>query len=131
MALTWGFLFAGADSVVASLWEADDQATALLMQRFYQNLLGFFPESRAGYAPKTPMPKCVALLEAKRWLSRSSPQENRRKLESMGFKVDGRQQPRIPKGDVRPSKAPQLLETSADFSDPHYWAGFVLIGDPD
>jgi tetratricopeptide (TPR) repeat protein len=131
MALTWGFLFAGADSVVASLWEADDQATALLMQRFYQNLLGLFAESRAGYVPKTPMPKCVALLEAKRWLSTSSPQENRRQLESMGFEVDGRQQPRIPKSDVLPSKAPQLLENPTNFSDPYYWAGFVLIGDPD
>lgn len=32
------FLFAGAKSVVASLWESDDQYTEALMQRFYQHL---------------------------------------------------------------------------------------------
>src|SRR5207247_1857629 len=34
------FLSAGARSVVLSRWQVDDVATALLMVRFYQNLLG-------------------------------------------------------------------------------------------
>jgi CHAT domain-containing protein len=38
--LTRGFLFAGARTVVASLWKVDDQATAELMTRFYRNLQG-------------------------------------------------------------------------------------------
>src|SRR5262249_62048282 len=33
------FLLAGAPAVVLSLWKVDDQATARLMRRFYQNLL--------------------------------------------------------------------------------------------
>jgi len=36
--LTRGFLYAGADSIVASLWPVSDEATAYLMQRFYGNL---------------------------------------------------------------------------------------------
>jgi len=37
--LTRGFMYAGASSVVSSLWEADDEATAELMKRFYSNML--------------------------------------------------------------------------------------------
>ena len=36
--LTRGFLYAGASSIVASLWKVDDRPTASLMNRFYQNL---------------------------------------------------------------------------------------------
>jgi CHAT domain-containing protein len=35
---TRGFLYAGASSIVSSLWKVDDASTNLLMQRFYQNL---------------------------------------------------------------------------------------------
>ncbi|MDQ3756000.1 MAG: CHAT domain-containing protein, partial [Acidobacteriota bacterium] len=37
--LTRGFMYAGASSVVASLWKVDDEATAELMKRFYGNML--------------------------------------------------------------------------------------------
>ncbi len=37
--LTRGFLYAGARSIVASLWEVDDAATEQLMLSFYRNLL--------------------------------------------------------------------------------------------
>jgi CHAT domain-containing protein len=36
--LTRGFLYAGASTVVASLWKVDDRATAALMTRFYDEL---------------------------------------------------------------------------------------------
>jgi CHAT domain-containing protein/tetratricopeptide (TPR) repeat protein len=38
--LTRGFMYAGAKRVVASLWKIDDRATAMLMKRFYQAMLG-------------------------------------------------------------------------------------------
>ena len=37
--LTRGFMYAGADNVVASLWKVDDMATADLMARFYRGML--------------------------------------------------------------------------------------------
>jgi CHAT domain-containing protein len=37
--LTRGFMYAGASSVVASLWKVEDEATAELMKRFYIELL--------------------------------------------------------------------------------------------
>ena len=39
MSLTRGFLYAGAGTVLASLWDVDDRATAELMKRFYQAYL--------------------------------------------------------------------------------------------
>jgi len=115
VALTWGFLFAGSRSVVASLWEVDDNATALLMARLYENLLGSFPEPRhvAGqnFAAGTPIPPAVALLEAKRWLrglSRTDAETQVQRL--LGPSAT------VPSGD-RP------------YSDPFYWGAFVLIGE--
>ena len=55
-------ILAGSRSVCLSLWKVDDTATALLMGRFYENLLG----KREGLT--RPMPKGVALAEAKAWL---------------------------------------------------------------
>lgn len=54
---------AGARSLLVSLWKVDDQATALLMERFYQILLGS-PEGAAAAR----MGKSRALREAKLWL---------------------------------------------------------------
>ena len=38
--LTRGFMYAGAPRVVASLWQIDDRASAELMKRFYEAMLG-------------------------------------------------------------------------------------------
>src|SRR5262249_25818246 len=59
---TQALLMSGARSVCLSLWKVDDAATALLMQRFYADLLG----ARPGLS--RPMPKAEALAEAKAWL---------------------------------------------------------------
>ena len=54
--LTRGFMYAGADSVVASLWKVDDDATAALMERFYE---GMFVKG---------LPPAAALREAQLWM---------------------------------------------------------------
>jgi len=50
--LTRGFMYAGASSVMASLWKVDDEATAELMRRFYTNMLqrGMTPAAALGAA---------------------------------------------------------------------------------
>ncbi|HST21283.1 MAG TPA: CHAT domain-containing protein, partial [Blastocatellia bacterium] len=39
LGLTRGFMYAGASSVMASLWKVDDEATAELMRQAYTNML--------------------------------------------------------------------------------------------
>ena len=123
--LSWGFLLAGARSVLASLWDVDDNATALLMARFYSGVLGAFEEPRScagrSYPAGRAMPKLEALHEAKRWLRALTRTE-----------VETLMQPR----EVSPGRAPDArpLASSAQsdeppFVSPFYWAAFVLLGD--
>jgi CHAT domain-containing protein len=47
LGLTWAFLYAGARSVMASLWEVADASTADLMTRFYRHLAAGIPRAEA------------------------------------------------------------------------------------
>jgi CHAT domain-containing protein len=61
------FLQAGARSLLVSLWKVGDEATSLLMRRFYENWRGKYEEKRVGHVGE-PMTKAEALREAKIWL---------------------------------------------------------------
>lgn len=62
--LTRGFMYAGAHSVVASLWSVDDEATAELMKRFYTGML------KDGRRPAGALRAAqVSMLREKRWQS--------------------------------------------------------------
>jgi len=71
--LSYPLLQAGARSLLVSQWKVDDEATALLMTRFYDNWLG------KGAWPWSPrMNKATALREAKRWLREHRDSRGRR-----------------------------------------------------
>jgi CHAT domain-containing protein len=105
----------GGRSLVLSLWEVDDTATALLMTRFYENLLG----KRAGLAG--PLPKARALREAKDWLRALKAEEVRRQVLRLPAGVRGQVRTRL---NTDPGAPPP-------YAHPYYWSGFVLLGDPD
>jgi CHAT domain-containing protein len=63
--LTRGFMYAGAPRVIASLWKVDDRATAELMKRTYEGMLGSRRLSPAAALRAAQ----IALLEQRRWKS--------------------------------------------------------------
>jgi CHAT domain-containing protein len=118
---TQALLMSGARSVCLSLWKVDDTATALLMQRFYANLLGRRPGLTA------PMAKAEALREAKSWLRGLS------RAEVVAATVElssGVERGKGAKGR-QPAGVPAGKDSDRPYAAPHYWAAFVLAGDPD
>jgi CHAT domain-containing protein len=144
---TQALLMSGARSVCLSLWKVDDVATALLMQRFYANLLG----RRAGLT--APLPKAEALKEAKTWLRGLRRSEVLAAATAVSAGIErGKGAKARPPGDAstagkdhdgndasayfrgelrRLSDRSRLVDNDRPYEAPYYWAAFVLAGDPD
>jgi len=117
---------AGARSLLLSLWKVDDQATMLLMKRFYENMLGKYDEDRRipdrEYSPGTRMPKAEALREAKVWLRGLTSDQ----LVELELEVTGGD-----RGTIRRREMEAKPTAHHPYEDPQYWASFILIGNPD
>src|SRR5262249_27274441 len=123
LGLGQALLSRGARSVVVSLWKVDDTATALLMARFYQNLLG----KRPGL--DKPMPRALALREAKVWLLNLSRAEAQRLVEQLPDAGPRGTRPELSPLPEAPKPAPPG-PVDRPYAHPYYWAAFILIGDP-
>jgi CHAT domain-containing protein len=110
------FLRVGAKSVCVSLWEVDDTATALLMDRFYANLV------------TRKLARGSALSEAKTWLRNLSGAEAEQRIATLTNSVVRSVEPALPK---LPTVKLPATPDDRPFAHPSYWAAFILIGDPD
>jgi hypothetical protein len=116
------FLLAGSRSVCLSLWEVDDSATVLLMDRFYRNMLGKREDGAK------PMGKAAALQEAKQWLRGLSVNDA---LDRLGLLANGVLRGERPaREEMRPIPQPKNADKDyKPYAHPRYWAAFILIGD--
>jgi CHAT domain-containing protein len=103
-----GFLFAGASSVVSSLWRVNDLSTAFLMIRFYQNL-------QKGVAV------ALALNQAQLWL------KNLTKGDLETWSENQLQLKPAVRMGLR-HRLYKLEEDAQPFKSPVYWAAFSAIG---
>jgi CHAT domain-containing protein len=103
----------------------DDTATALLMQRFYANMLG----RRSGLS--APLPKSEALREAKIWLRGLRRSEVLALTAEISRGVErGKGAKARPPGELA-SAVPSGGDNDPPYASPHFCAAFVLAGDPD
>lgn len=95
----------GVASALASLWLVDDEATLVLMTKFYKNL-------------STSPIKSEGLRQAQIEMLRHQ------KRQQLGFLLDDLKQQGI--------NVPDLLEAleEKEFSHPYFWAGFTIVGNP-
>ncbi len=108
LSLSTIFLGAGAAGAIASLWPVDDYATALLMSRFYEELVA---------APERP---ARALRTAQLWLRDLSVDEEQRYAASRASLAEHRARPR--------RRGADRTAGSAGYTDPSAWAAFALNG---
>jgi CHAT domain-containing protein len=107
LGLSSAFLYAGAASVVSSLWSVNDRSTAFLMIKFYQNL-------------KTIPSVASALNQAQRWLRDATKQDLEEFIQDFHFTI--RQDENLDQW------LKSLDTTEKPFQSRYHWAAFYAVG---
>lgn len=116
LGLPTGFLQAGTPGVVASLWPIDDQATSLLMIKFYELLLTEIPHKKPDRA----------LRQAQNWLREVTNAELSEKFDHYRHILQDSQFQQLVSEQFR--QFTLAVPEAKPYQDPYYWAGFVFYG---
>jgi CHAT domain-containing protein len=106
-----GFFYAGATSVISTLWAVNDVSTAILMIKFYEI---FLSESRP--------PVAIALRESQLWLRDSTVQDLVDWV--AGCKLISHERKEEMQNSIEFGQKPE----NQRYQSPHFWAAFCAIG---
>lgn len=106
--LSSGFIKAGAENIVSSLWKVNDFHTSLLMIRLYENIA------------KNPDDITLALNQSQEWLRKAT----RVEIVDWVNKIEMKQQQ---KQQILDYLSNQYQPEQKPFRKPEYWAGFCAV----
>ncbi|NJN10694.1 MAG: CHAT domain-containing protein [Richelia sp. RM1_1_1] len=113
ISLPSGFLYAGATSVVSSLWTVDDLSTSLLMIKFLQNFQNEIAKDENSSA-------ALALNQAQTWIKNATKEELAAWMSNLPLDKTWK---------MHINRLVNALETgSKPFESPFHWAGFIAVG---
>lgn len=125
--LVRGFIYAGAPSVVATLWNISDWSTSFLAEKFYELL-------KTAAMGSVSRDKAWALQQAQRYLKDLTAGQAievlERRLATIGHQADAE----VQRARLERLRNRLLDKTDGDinkciFPHPYYWAPFLLVGD--
>ena len=118
--LSSGFLYAGCNSVIGTLWTVNDLSTGLLMGEFYRLL-----KQQEQTQPSTDV--ALALKQAQQWLRQLTCAEAVATLQRLvpSLDADGQE---TAKRSIRRSLSERYAADDRPYHHPFYWAAFCAVG---
>ncbi len=118
--LSSGFLYAGCNSVIGTLWTVDDLSTGLLMGEFYRLL-----KQQEQTQPSTDV--ALALKQAQQWLRQLTCAEAVATLQRLVPSLAADVQ-ETAKRSIRRSLSERYAADDRPYHHPFYWAAFCAVG---